>query len=256
MFPYAEPKLGVTLLEAEFYHLLDLPGIDQKHWHWDLRGHEASYLGNYDFAGKRVLEFGAASGGLTFWMEKQGAEVVAVDLSPDVSQTSWDLLPMPEDDLSEIYATMSDRTRLLNNGFWYGHEHMGSKAKLVHGTAYRVPHEIGKFDVVTLCAILPHLRDPIGAIENAVSFTDKNIIITELVPQLMTEAELKRPLAYFMPERSRRKPHGGWTWWHISPEIYRRYLDLKGFSVLSVTTRMYKHESRPEKVFTLVAERR
>ena len=47
----------------------------------DLRGREDSYLGRYDFNGKRVLEFGPANGGLTFWMEQQGAEVVALDLS-------------------------------------------------------------------------------------------------------------------------------------------------------------------------------
>jgi predicted nicotinamide N-methyase len=35
------------------------------------------YLGNFDFVGKRVLDVGAASGFLTFEMEKRGAEVVA-----------------------------------------------------------------------------------------------------------------------------------------------------------------------------------
>ena len=57
--------------------------------------------------------------------------------------------------------------RKLNNGFWYAHEKLGSKSKLVHATAASIPEEVGMFDVVTLGAVLLHLRDPIGALERA-----------------------------------------------------------------------------------------
>lgn len=255
MPPYAEPRLGVRPEDIAIYHRIDVPGLEQKNWRWDLTGDEASYLGNYDLNGKRVLEFGAATGGLTFWMERQGAEVVAVDLSPDVRETSWDLLVTPDDDVSEIKAAMAAGIQRLNNGFWYVHEQLGSKVKLVHGTAYDVPSEIGRFDVVTLCAILLHLRDPMGALENALKFTDRTIIIADLVPHLISESLQKLPLAYFMPDRSRRTQHGGWTWWHLSPEVYVRYLDLKGFKIISNTTHSYRQAAGPQKCFTLVAER-
>jgi SAM-dependent methyltransferase len=254
--PYVEPKRGIHLQEAGVYHRLDLPGFEKKTWVWDLRGDEGHYLGNYDFSGKRVLEFGAATGGLTFWMEKQGAEVVAADLSPDIGKTSWDLLITPEEDLSEINTTMSGSIRRLNNGFWYAHEQIGSQAKLVHGTAYSVPPEIGRFDVVTVCAILLHLRDPMGALENMISFTDKAIIIADLVPYFLSEPLQKLPLAYFIPTKNTpRTRHGGWTWWHVSPEVYVRYLELKGFKIMSNTTGSYRHAKGPREVFTIVAER-
>lgn len=255
MSPYAEPKRGVRPQEASIYHRVDLPGLEQKKWLWDLRGDEGSYLGNYDFAGRRVLEFGPASGGLTFWIEQQGSEIVAVDLSPDIAETSWDVLVMPEDDVTAMKAAMSAGIKCLNNGFWYAHEHLDSKAKLAHGTAYHVSPEIGRFDVVTLCSILLHLRDPMGALENAISFTDKAIIIADLVPHCIDKTLQHLPLAYFMPDRSRRKQWGGWTWWHLSPEVYLRYLDLKGFKIINHTTRSYKQAAGAQEVFTIVAER-
>ena len=51
---------------------------------WDLRGHEAAYLGGVDVAGKRVLELGPATGYLTFYMERMGAEVVSFEAGFDV----------------------------------------------------------------------------------------------------------------------------------------------------------------------------
>ena len=253
--PYVEPKRGIHLQDTTFYHLLDLPGLRERPWGWDLRGDEAAYLGKYNFAGKRVLEFGPASGGLTFWMERQRAEIVAVDLSPDIDKTSWDLLILPEDDVAQMKAAQIRGNQRLTNGFWYVHEQFNSNAKLVYGTAYRVPTEIGRFDVVTLCSVLEHLRDPIGALENALNFTDNAIIITNIAPHFISKDLQKLPLAYFMPDRARRHPHGGWDWWHFSPEVYVRYLDLKGFKIISNTTHSYKRFDGPQKVFTIVAER-
>ncbi len=87
-----------------------------------------------------------------------------------------------------------------------------------------------------------------GALENAVNFTDKAIIIADLRPHFISETLQKLPIAYFMPERRRRTRHGGWTWWHFSPEVYLRYLDLKGFKIISNTTRSYKQAAGPQEV--------
>ena len=252
---YAAPTLDVDPQSAATYHRIDVPGLEDKKWQWDLRGQERSYLGNYDFNGKRVLEFGAANGGLTFWMEQQGAKVIAVDLSPAVAETSWDILLGPEDNLRDIRHLMARGIRRLNNGFWYTHERLGSKARLVHGTAYNVHNKIGRFDVVTLCSILIHLRDPLRALENAISFAEGSVIITDVVPRIIAKHLQPLPLAYFMPDKSRRVPHGGWTWWHITAEVYVRYLTLKGFRIISNTTDSYKHKLGPRTLYTLVAER-
>jgi hypothetical protein len=50
MFPYVEPKRGVRLEEAAFYHRLDFPEPNGRKWLWNLREQEAAYLGNFDFA--------------------------------------------------------------------------------------------------------------------------------------------------------------------------------------------------------------
>jgi hypothetical protein len=118
-----------------------------------------------------------------------------------------------------------------------------------------VPNEIGRFDVVTLGSILLHLRDPLGALENAISFTGKSIIITDAVPWLINEELQCLPLACFIPNKSQRTPHGGWTWWHITAEVYLRFLELKGFRVISNTIGFYKEASGLQKCYTIVAER-
>jgi SAM-dependent methyltransferase len=250
---YAKPKRGLEPLD-QTYHRIDLPGFENKEWLWDLRGQESDYLGGYDFSGKRVLEFGPANGGLTFWMERQGAEVVAVDLSPGLTE-GWDLIVGPGEEVETIRRDQAAGIEWLNNQFWYAHEQLRSNAKLVHATAYRVPREIGRFDVVTLGAILLHLRDPLRALENAIIFTDDALIITDAVPRFVPDDIQKLPLAYFMPEEKRRKAHGRWTWWQITAEVYVRFLTLRGFNIVRNTVNIYKHISGPQKLYTIVARR-
>ena len=77
---YAQPQNIKNVDGCYFYHTMDIPGYGTVYGEWDLRGRESSYLGNVRFKGKSVLEIGTASGHLCFYMEKQGAEVVAYDL--------------------------------------------------------------------------------------------------------------------------------------------------------------------------------
>jgi SAM-dependent methyltransferase len=253
--PFAQPKRGLRPDQCSFYHRMEIPGLETTVFDWDLIGDEAAYLGNFDFRKRRVLEFGAASGGLTFWIERQGADVVAMDLSPDVTRTSWDMLLPPEADAELARREMAAGVARLNNGFWYAHEFYRSQARMVHGTAYCVPSSIGRFDVVTLCAILLHLRDPLGALEHALSFTDEAVIITDLVPFELSPEERDRHLAVFFPGR-RFTPFGGGTWWHMSPQIYRTYLEMRGFEVAEPTFGFFRHQHGTYEMFHLVARRR
>jgi 2-polyprenyl-3-methyl-5-hydroxy-6-metoxy-1,4-benzoquinol methylase len=86
---YAEPKTNVNLSDCAFYHTMKIPGYGRIEGEWEIRPRQ--YLGGVDFRGKRVLELGTADGYLCFYMEHQGADVVACDLSPDAS---LDMVPM------------------------------------------------------------------------------------------------------------------------------------------------------------------
>ncbi|HSV68817.1 MAG TPA: methyltransferase domain-containing protein [Methylibium sp.] len=254
---YATPILGVRPEDCTFYHRLDIPALrDTQDWHWDLLGDEARYLGGIDFGGRRVLEVGPANGALSFWMERQGAEVVACDLSPDVAKTSWDVLLREGMDLAAVNASMSAVMRGLNNGFWYAHAHHRSQVRLVHATAYDVPPAVGRFDVVTLCAVLLHLRDPLRALEHALGFTDDLLLITDLLPFHLSVEERGKPLARFLPSPKSIPPHGGVTWWHVTPALYEQYLDLRGFDIVGRSSGRYRHQTRPHELFHLVARRR
>jgi hypothetical protein len=67
---------GADLSDFVWYHAFELPDGRVLPGAWDLRGHETAYLGGVDVAGKRVLELGPATGYLSFYMERMGAEVV------------------------------------------------------------------------------------------------------------------------------------------------------------------------------------
>ena len=71
---------GSALADCDFYHSMISPGVGKIIGLWDLRQTVDDYVGRIDFAGKRVLEIGPASGFLTIEMERRGADVVAVEL--------------------------------------------------------------------------------------------------------------------------------------------------------------------------------
>src|SRR5579864_7214144 len=96
MSPYANPREVFDRRDCHFYHTTDLPAQGTIAGPWDLRQGIADYLGNVTFAGQRILDVGAASGFLSFYMERQGGEVVSYDLSDSYC---WDHVPYAGTDL-------------------------------------------------------------------------------------------------------------------------------------------------------------
>jgi hypothetical protein len=85
-----------SLDECAFYHATDLPGSVEPDWEWDLRAGIDAYLGGVSFAGERVLEAGPASGFVTAYMDRQGADVLSVELSEHDNRywhTWWSFSP-------------------------------------------------------------------------------------------------------------------------------------------------------------------
>ena len=106
---------GADLADLVWYHTSELPDGRILSGAWDLRGHEPDYLGGIDVRGARVLELGPATGYLTYYMERQGAEVVAFEAGFDVS---IDLLPVRGRDDTESRLRVMQETIDRNHDAW------------------------------------------------------------------------------------------------------------------------------------------
>ncbi|HEV3257982.1 MAG TPA: hypothetical protein VG013_13935 [Gemmataceae bacterium] len=231
---YAAPREVTALKDCHFYHTTDVPGYGEVRGEWDLRKGIGSYLGKTNLSGKRVLDVGAASGFLTFYMERQGAEIISYDLSP---ADPWDRVPFAGMDLARDEALVRDTIRRYNNSYWLCHKVYQSKARLVHGTVYNMPRAIGPVDTSVFGSILLHLRDPFLALQNALQLTRETVIVTDMLPRrYFWHRFLPRfglPRMMFLPEAKHRKYQA--TWWYLTPPIVQQFLEVLGFEDTRVT---------------------
>ena len=220
--PYASPPDSVDPKDCTFYHRSEIPGVGLVGDQWDLRHCTSDYLGRYDFAGKRVLDVGTASGFLTFEMEKRGATVVSFDMAEG---EQWDLVPRPEDSPEELIrlqkAAAAGHRRMVN-GYWYTHRALNSKAKVFYGNIYDIPDSLGTFDVVYFGMILGHLRDPFRALYSAGRLSRETVIVTNQM------IDTQEPIARLMPSVSNDVRR---AWWKPSIGCLRQMLALIGFEV-------------------------
>ena len=226
-------RSGATVEDCNWYHTFNLPGGEVIQGAWDLRGGEDAYLGGVDVHGKRVIEPGPASGYLSFFMERQGAEVVSFETGFDVS---IDLLP------DRGLSTVENRTDLMrgtiegiHNSWWYMHRTYGSVAKLVHGDFYNLPGDLRDFDVAVFGAILLHLREPWGAISEVARRTTERIIVTDLIQD--REAPLESNIMRFSPLAN----HEISNWWAIYPGAVVSMLERVGFGKTTITEHTQTH---------------
>ena len=244
---YATPKTVVDINECYFYHTMDIPGYGHVEGEWDLRQREQEYLGGVDVKGKRVLEVGTASGFLCFYMESQGAEVVAYDLSEN---QSWDIIPFSGYDYKQMISDFKTHIKRLNNGYWLCHQAYNSNAKMVYGTVYAIPEEIGLVDISVLSSILLHVRDPFLALQNVLRLTKETVIIAEPHP-----GNLAGPHTKFLPEPSTCEPKT--TWWSLSPDVIKKFIGVLGFEETEVKYHTQKFDADQASVpyYTIVGHR-
>lgn len=243
-FAYHEPQPVADLSDCHFYHATDLPGIGEIPGHWDLRAVIEDYLGRFDFAGKRALDVGTASGFLTFEMERRGAEVVSFDVA---TSSQWNAVPyVGIEDPVDLALTMER----LRNAYWLSHAKHGSQARVGYGSIYELPAELGAFDVVVLGMILGHLRDPLGGLHAASRLSREWMIVTN---QLF---DAEQPMAVLMPSREHVEHR---AFWGLSVECVRRMLGIVGFEVVRVVESKpichYPGRVGPEACRALVARR-
>lgn len=258
-----QPKGEKALEDCYFYHSLDIPGYGYVKGSWDLRGREDDYLGHMNIQGKSVLEFGPASGGLTFYMERMGADVTGYELSPS---GFWDKA-FPQNQTEEARAGHSNHIRQLNNGFWFAHKAFQSKSKVVYGDIYKIPEDIGMFDVSLFGSILLHLRDPFLALQMGAKHTNNSIIVTDCVATMSIKYYIAGKLMGLMGRATglhcpvfipnRKHPEYDGTWWQLTPGLIAEMLKILGFPYTRVTYHMQRHEHTWMKypLFTVTAER-
>jgi hypothetical protein len=244
---YAFPRTITNLDECYFYHTMDIPGYGHVKGEWDLRGHENEYLGGMNFDGKRVLELGTANGFFCFYMESQGAEVVAYDLS---KKYVWDIIPYSRFNYEHLIADFRVRLDQINNGYWLCHQAHNSNAKVVYGTVYDIPEGIGLVDVSTFSSILLHLRDPFLALQNALKLTTETVVIVEPLPD-----NLEGPTLRFLPNPKTCEPQT--TWWHVPPEVIKRFIGVLGFEETEIKYHTQTFNVVPAEVpyYTLIGRR-
>ncbi len=250
----ADERAGLTREDCAFYHSVVLNSGEVIDGAWDLRGGEQAYLGGTKVSGQRVLELGPATGYLTYYMERKGAEVVGLDVGFDIAV---DLLPFAGQDPREARLGTMSYISMVQNSWWYLHRHFRSSAKSVYANIYSLPGDLGTFDLSLFGCILLHLRDPWTAIAQAARLTKKRIIVTDLIQdnQEPPEANVMR----FAP----LGPTELTNWWSIYPGAVVAMLKRLGFSTTTTTFHTQRHHLGHQmdappvdmSLFTVVADR-
>lgn len=241
--------------DCDWYHTAVLADGSVIPGAWDLRGGEDNYLGGTSVEGRRVLEFGPATGYLTYWMEDRGADVVCIDAGFDVP---IDILPVPGNDLREIRMGAMRGIGAVQNSWWYLHNDRQAKAAMVSAPIYDLPGDLGEFDVATYGAILLHLRDPFAALAEGALRTKRRIIVTDLIQDtdVDPEANVMRPDPLGAIEHRT-------NWWALFPGAVKQMLKRVGFPNAETIFHTQKHhlghklDDEPVEMtmFTVIADR-
>lgn len=237
--------------DCYFYHTMDIPNHGTVHGQWDMRGKESEYLGDVKFWGRSVLEIGTASGFLCFAMEKMGAKVTAYDLS---NQYDWDIVPYYGYDYRQELADRRAHLQEINNGFWFAHNKLNSKAEMVYGTVYNIPENIGNFDIGVVGMILLHLRDPFLALQKISEHINETIVVTGFLPDNeYKDYLLDSSFVRFLPDPVTQQPNE--TWWDIGPGLIVKFLQVLGFKYVEVQWHKQSHHGKTNDCYTIVGHR-
>lgn len=254
--PYATPWVVTDPQDCYFYHTMEIPGLGLVEGQWDLRDGFDEYTGGIDYAGKRVLDVGTASGYFCFALEALGAEVVAYDLS---DAQSWDHVPMPTVDADEAASERRAIMRKINNGYWFTHRALRSSARVAYGTVYEIPEQIGPVDIATYFSVLLHVRDPFLALQKGVRLARETVVVTDMlnpyrrgIPPVEDLGGVL-PRMEFVPDFRKHGPVD--TWWYLTPEVVQAFLGALGFERSRFSTHVQKASWGEEELFTVVAHR-
>jgi SAM-dependent methyltransferase len=222
---FATPRHNVKQEDCFFYHVCDVPGVGVVGGHWDLRSNVNDYLGRFDFAGKSVLDVGTASGFLTFEMEKRGGEIVSFDVA---GARLTQIVPYHNDrsTMEELIASQEIGFDRLKNSYWFCHQRFRSSARAYYGDIHRLPASLGPFDVIMIGMCLPHIRDPLGALQSVAAKSRDTVIITQ--PSLSEDRPIMQMIPYpDLPDVE----HIRYAWWTLSDGCITNFMKIMGFGL-------------------------
>jgi O-methyltransferase len=234
-----------------FYHTIEFGDGGVVKGDWDLRGYEDVYLGGLPFGGKRVIEYGPASGWLSAWIARQGAALTVFDLpmgaGPDLTFSG--------DEVAADFDSQSVKlVEGLRSSWWLTRRRLGYEARAVYGDIFDPPADLGRYDVSVFSAILVHLMHPFLALERAAAITDEAMIVTDLAVSPFMERLPKdgRPHLLFAPS----PPPGGLVhWWYLTPEAVCAMLASLGFPDQTLTKHSPPRMDPSPPMYTVVARR-
>ena len=255
--PYQTPRRAVQLEDCDFYHTVDLAGHGVQEGHWDLRGSEREYLGGFDFAHKRVLDVGAASGALSFYMESEGAEVVAFDTDALAMRETFFMVPYFDFEKrfhttrEAWFKNLVEGTEMMKNGFWLIHEALQSEVKVVYGNIYEGYPREERFDVVILGNVLTHCADPLRVLYTFASIADEAVVVVEGGDP----GEGNGPSIWFCPNVESGVNY--MSWWNFTSDFFVTALQILGFQNFDLTRHQQRYLRPPQDlpVYTVLCQR-
>jgi len=227
-----------------FYHAFDLSNGLHIPGDWDISRDIASYR-LPDLRGRRVLDIGPASGWFSFYFESLGADVTVVE-----TRGYGDFDVYGESHYTGSQGRPADRSidgrdiwfGPVSDSFWAMHHLLASKVKYVNGRIYEVGPELfpEPFDLVFVGALLPHLRDPIGALRAAREVCRPDGLCIATATTWADQDENPQPvqtLPYTTIDRI--------SWWTPNKAAYRHWFTAAGFADADVEHSLLYTPDRP-----------
>lgn len=248
----AERYEGSPKERCVYYHTVELADGTVIPGEWDLRDYEDVYLGNCALQGRRVIEYGPATGWLSAHVAKRGGTLTVFDLAigagPDLTSSG--------DEFATAFA--AEGVKLadgLRSSWWTVRKALGYEARAVYGDIFDPPADLGRYDVSIFSAILVHLMHPFLALQRAAAITDEAIIVTDLAvsPYMDRVSGKGLPALLFAPSPP---PSGLVHWWYLSPESICAMLAKLGFPDQTITKHSPPRMSPSPPMYTVVARRR
>ncbi len=229
----AEAALVERINSHTWYHTFDFGNGVRTPGAFDYREKLHQYRFPERFDGKRVLDVATYDGFWAFEFEKRGArEVLALDLE---GPAKLDWPPKYREQTAEQMAPLR-----YGKGFAIAKEQLGSSVQRVVCDVYDLtPEKFGTFDVVHSGDLLPHLSNPVKALQNMARVcTDYALISDVYFPDL--DHQGTRPLMEY------RGGLEGPSWWRIGFNALNAMILDAGFARVELLSKFtYGYRDRP-----------